>query len=417
MNGWLRCCASLMWLSLGCSGVGRSVVGEQARFEEPLCDPPLPCAELAIAEPDSVPDSADPVDLTQCEPNGALCQVSATMPASGPTVRCATTAADHGPTERTFSEVAELAQLTCTALRLRHVGASVEPTTARIALDVWRQAHLEVASDEPAALELTGGSLEHVSLVLHGPITLRVLDVEQLRDLRVMSDGAAQIELTRVRGASVSIEGPQAAVLVRRSSLERLRVNAQRVDLESSYVKDARWRAEWLNAADTTLLRVHAEVERSVLSACDATMARFAGCRSWTAVQGRFSDVQLSACDEEISLYGSTVERGQLEGNLLLDAASLGSLILGQGEVGTITSWDSQLQNVTFCADQHTLSLGGSSAVRCARCDLAPGPVTPDACYVPGAEALVESSESCGELEALSQCAEPQPERMRPPRM
>jgi hypothetical protein len=326
-------------------------------------------------------------------------------------LQCATAAEGL---ERTFDDTSGLGQLACSALRLLNRG---EPRTARIELDAWKQAHLDIESVEPATLELVGGRIEHVSLALHGPITLRVLDSEQLSDLRVASDGAAQIELTRVRGAAVAIEAPQASLVVRRSSLDRLSVSVQRIELESSFVSDAAWRAEWLNAADVTLLRVRAEAERSVLSACDVSMARFSACRSWTSVQGHFTDVQLAACDEEISVYGSAMARAQLEGDLLLDGASLSAAVLGLGEVGAITSWDTQLTNITFCADQHSLNLGGSSSVRCGHCDLAQEPLTPDACIVAGSKARTESSESCVALDVPPLCAEPQPERMRPPRM
>ena len=414
MSARLICGFALAVLYLTCEGIGRSIVGEHyGRFEVPDCDPALPCEPLTIAEPENVPDSATPVDLRLCEPVGTLCDGSET-PSGSATVQCAAEASDLA---RTFQQSAELREIGCRALRIEHTRASGEPATVRIEPEAWRQAHLEVDSDEPASLELAGGLMEHVSLSLHGPVTLRVLDSDELRDLRVMADDArVQIELTRVRAGRVAIDAPESAVLLRRSTLDALGISAQRIDLESSYMSDAVLRARWLNAADATLLRVNAELERSVLSACDASMLRLSGCRSWTSVQGRFTDVQLAACSEEISIYGSALVGAQLEGNLLLDGASLAALVLGLGAVGSIATWDTTLDNVTFCADQHSLSFGGSSAVRCAHCEIAPEPVAPDACVVAGSEARVESSPSCDTLAAAPRCGEPQPERMRPPR-
>ncbi|HTU62572.1 MAG TPA: hypothetical protein VMF89_29125, partial [Polyangiales bacterium] len=254
------------WVALcfACDGIGRSVVGEHyGRFEVPDCDPPLPCEPLTIAEPENVPDGASPIDLRTCEPAGALCQGSETG-----TVQCALEASEA---ERTFEESAALREIGCSTLRLQHTRASGEPALVRIEPDFWRQVHLEVDSDEPATLEIAGGVIEHVSLALHGPITLRVLDTDELRDLHVIAhDAPVQIELTRVRAARVAIDASESAVLLRRSTLDAVWIGAQRIDLESSYVSDVVLRAQWLNAADATLRRVDAELERSVLSACDA---------------------------------------------------------------------------------------------------------------------------------------------------
>lgn len=415
MSARFGCHMALVLLCFACDGIGRSVVGEHyGRFDVPECDPALPCEPLTMVEPENVPDSASAIDLRVCEPAGTLCQSSKT-PSSAGRVQCALEASEL---ERTFEESTELREVGCSALRLTHTRASGEPAVVRIEPEAWRQAHLEVETDEPATLELAGGLIEHVSLALRGPITLRVLDTDELRDLRVVAnDAPVQIELTRVRAGRVAIEAPESAVLLRRSSLDAVAISAQRIDLESSYVSDAVLRGEWLNAADATLLRVSSEIERSVLSACDATMLRLSGCRSFTSVQGHFTDVQLSACSEEISIYGSALINAQLEGSLLLDAASLGSVVLGLGEVGPIAAWDTSFNNVTFCADQHSLSFGGSSSARCAHCDLAPEPVSPDACLVSGSDARVESSPSCDMLAAPPRCGDPQPERMRPPRM
>ena len=414
MSGWLRCCVVLTVCCLGSCSVGRAVVGEHGGgFGLPTCDPAPECEPLEIAAPEGVPEDDGTVDFSQCESAATLCPGAATMPAGSTAARC--TDLDAGWV-RSFEAADALHELRCSGLRLSHKAASGAHPIARVELDVWDRAQIEVESDAPVTLELAGGRVARVALALRGPITLRIMDTEHLQDLRVTSDGTAQIELTRVRGASVAISAPQGSVWVRRSSLDRVRLAARRIDLESSYVSDAAFRAEWLHAVDATLLRVRSEVERSVLSACDVSMATFSACQAWTAVQGRLSDVQLAACAEEVSVYGSAVVRGQFEGDLLLDGATLSAVVLGLGEVGAITTWDTQLTSATFCADQQSLSLGGFSAVRCARCDRRPG-VALQACLLEGSETQVESSESCEMLDMLAQCGEAQPERMRPPRL
>jgi hypothetical protein len=146
-------------------------------------------------------------------------------------------------------------------------------------------------------------------------------------------------------------------------------------------------------------------------------MTSFSDCRSWTAVQGVFADVQLFPCSEEAGVYGGAMQRAQLEGDLILDGAGLHDVVLGVGEVGSITTWDTQLTNISFCADQHSLTFGGAGGARCAHCDLTPEPAQPDACRLERADPRVDKSESCPKLASLPVCSDPPPQRMRPPRM
>jgi hypothetical protein len=402
------------WLFLGgvllaCDGVGRSVVGERAVFVPEVCKRPVPCEPLTLLEPEAVPEAATPVDLTQCMQAGTtLCPASATTPAG----QCT---APAPALERTFQAAFELALLGCTAVHLVH--AANEPALARIELQSWNQVHLDIESAEAVTLELVGGKIEHVSVALHGPITLRVVDGPSVRDLRVLGgSSAAQIELVRATVEALAIDGSQAQVLLRRSSLKHVRLAVQRINLESSFILNAAWQAQTLNASDASLQRVRSAATRSVLSSCDVEMTSFMGCQSLTAVQGMLTDVQMFSCAEEIGLYGATVSHSQLEGDLILDAASLGRVVLGLGDVGSVATWDTHLSNISFCADQQPLTFGGTTGVHCGHCNLTPEPAQPAACRLQSAEPAVLSSSSCPELLQLPVCGDPLPERMRPPR-
>jgi hypothetical protein len=389
MNRWI-------WVGLwlcGCDGLGRAVVGERTLGQtDEICRQPLPCEPLEIAPPESVPTATLPVDFRECSQACASTTVGECVPAES-------------------SVETELpAELACARARLE------EP--ARVEVGTWTWVHVEVESAAPATLELVGGTLEHVSLTLRGPITLRITDLERVRDLRVLApEGRAQIELQRTDMRVLAVAAPEAALLLRRSNIERATLEVEQLDVESSAVSDTIWRASSLSMTDATVKRVHSEIARSVLSASDVRKSSFLGCQSLTAVQTVFDEVRLHACAEEAGLYGASFLRSQLEGNLILDGAGIDESVLGVGEVGTIMAWDTRLKGISFCADQHALSFGGGTSLRCGHCDLTPEPAEPAACQLPLAQSAVENCGSCQVLtDVLPACGDPLPERMRPPR-
>ncbi|HET8933566.1 MAG TPA: hypothetical protein VFN67_09010 [Polyangiales bacterium] len=407
----------LMWLGLACviaacSGVGRSVVGERApAFDFDVCKEPLPCQPLEPNEPRALPAPALPVDLTQCtQASATLCASSATTP----TIQCSALASGLS---RTFQGASDLGQLGCSAVTIGHADSS-ELTEGRIELQTWNQVHVEIASAVPATLELVGGQIEHVSLVLHGPITLRIVDVPRVNDLRVLApNSAVNVELLRSIGGGVAIDAPQGALLLRRSSLDHVNITAQRLDFESSSVTDAAWQAAALNAVDATLHRIRSSAERSVISACDVTGIHLASCQSLTLVQGSITDAQILACAEETGIYGTAVVHAQLEGNMILDGASLGQVVLGLGEVGSISTWDTQLTDISICKDSQELTFGGASDGRCFHCNLTDSLAQPAACRLEQAMPMLEGVASCPNLRGpMPFCGDPSPERMRPPR-
>jgi hypothetical protein len=401
------------WFLAACSGVGRSVVGERApAFDFDVCEAPLPCKPLELDEPQELPEPAAPVDLALCmQASPTSCSASATTP----TIQCSAVAAGLS---RTFQNAADLGQLGCTAVNIGHAADSSELGEARIELQIWNQAHVEIASAVPATLELMGGQIEHVSLVLHGPITLRIVDVGRVNDLRILApDAAANIEFLRSIGGAVSIDAPQGALLLRRSSLNHVTISARRVDFESSSISDGAWQAASLNAVDATLRRIRSSAERSVLSASDVDEAHFASCQSLTLVDGSITHAQILACAEETGIYGTAVIQSQLEGDMILDGASLGQVVLGLGEVGSIMTWDTQLTGISVCTDSQELTFGGASDGRCFHCNLTDPLAQPDVCRLETAMPMLEGVTSCPNLLwPMPFCGDPRPERMRPPR-
>jgi hypothetical protein len=281
----------------------------------------------------------------------------------------------------------------------------------------WLNTDLSVHTDTRAVIDITGGRIEHVSLALSGPVTLRLTDVQSLSDLRVLAtDGAAvQVELLRSEGAGLSVAGAETDVLLRRSRFSHVRLGVRRITLESSVVIDAVFEAQALQAADATLRRIESGAERTLLAGSLVAMARFSRCRSLTAVLGSFRALHIAPCAEEAALYGSGVEQAQLDGPIILDSAKLGRVVFGVSEAASITAWDSTVSDPTFCESRTALVAGGFGWLNCARCDLAAEPIEPSACVVKGARYQTVHSESCPSLELPEQCGAPQPERMRPP--
>jgi hypothetical protein len=312
---------------------------------------------------------------------------------------------------------AEFTLLHCSSDRVLQRGAADGDTLTLHDVE-WSQSHLRVQATEPSVVELVGGRLDHVSLAVAGPVTLRLVDVQGLADLRVLvaDDSAVRMEVVRSAGAGLTVSGSDAEVLVRRSRIDRVGLWVKRITLESSSVTDGIWEAQVLDAADSTLERIASAAERSVFAGCQVGMARFSRCQSLTAVLGYLHDVHVQACAEEVALYGANVQTAQIEGETILDSASLTGAIFGVGTIGPITAWDSTLTSPTFCDPGVAVALGSFAWVRCARCDLAAQSVTPDACFVDDAQYEISESESCPSLQQVRSCSMPEPVRMRPPR-
>jgi hypothetical protein len=396
-------------LLMACDGIGRSVVGELGVLEVESCEKPVPCEPIIVDEPRDLPQPAAPVDVMLC---GQAAAMPCTTSGNTSVAQCAASAL---ALSLRFQGALDLAHLACSAVQLVH--AADDPSDVRIDFQAWDHVHLDIESTQAVTLELAGGQIEQVSISLRGPINLRLLDSERVHDLRIQADSAAaQIELLRTKVASLSIDAPEAQVLLRRSDLEYVQLSARRLELESSSVSDASWSAATLNASDATLFRVRSEVERTVLSACDVNMGSFLSCQSLTAVSGTMTDVHLPACAEAIGIYGGAVVHSQLEGDLLLDAASLTTLALGVGEAGAIRTWDTHLYNISFCADQQPLTFAGASAAACVHCDVTPVPAQPAACQLDDEGRRAEDTYGCTTLFVIPPCEPPAPERMRPPR-
>lgn len=396
---------------LGCDGVGRAVVGEHwLGGARKICETPLPCASIPLEPPSGVPEGVEPVDLQTCThvspafcPSGAVTGVGS---CPDPSVNLQVSVADAQST-------GVLRELSCRSVRLApDPDASSE---LHVALRAWTDVRMEVASSEPLTLELAGGKLDHVSLSLRGPITLRLVDVSGGGDVRVIADnGRAHVELLRASLSSVVLSVPEGELLLRRSWLQGVAAQADRIDVESAYVRDAAWKTASLSATDATLVRLRSEARRSVLAACNVEMTSFLACQSLSTIDGSLTDVQLSACADEAAIYGSDVQRAQIEGDLILDRAGIYDSVLGVGEVGAITTWDSQLTNISFCADQQAIAVGGMTGAECVHCDVAPEPTEPDACLLDKGF-LRATKSSCPGLELPPECGDPQPNRMRPP--
>jgi hypothetical protein len=391
-----------------------------------LCAEPVPTCvdDPQPAAPENLPPAAEPVDLLACEsPIDAPCGVAAQQPVAGNTAagscetRLSTDAGRH--------DIDALAQRTCDRLHIVDDRRAPDGGSLRVAGARLEQVNIVIESVLPLTVELESAWLRHVWFELHGPVTLRIEASQLFSDVRVSAPdqtaSSAALELTSVLGDALSI-GSSAAefggeVVMRRSTLRRVRIRATAIELESVAMSDASIEGESLDASDATIQRLVVHTHRSKLSVCTVSAARFSDCGAFSALQGTFLDSRIEGCSEGARLYGASFSSGVLDGQIVLDHAELSRVRLGLHERSDIQAWDSHLDYVRFCSPAQSVSFGAGSSVACSRCDgTMRQPRDVDACVL--SDAMYEAiggPEACPALVAPPFCADPEPKRMRPP--
>jgi hypothetical protein len=424
----LACLLVCAALAIGCRGVGRALVdarpppsdgAELCSEHVPTCvDDPQPAA------PENVPPAAQPVDLLACgAPVDAQCGVAAQAAvganpaASSCETRLTTDAATH--------ETDALAQRSCDRLHIVDDRRTPDARSLRVEGARLEQVNIVIETVLPLTVELESAWLRHVWFELHGPVTLHIEASRLFSDVRVSAPdqvaGQAALELAGVRGEALSI-GSSAAefrgeVIMRRSTLQGVRIRATAIELESVSMSDAILEGERLDASDATLQRLVVNTRRSKLSVCTVTAARFADCGAFSAIEGTLQGSRIEGCSEGARLYGASFSSGVLDGQIVLDHAELSQVRLGLHERADIQAWDSHLNYVRFCSPAQSVSFGAVSSVTCSRCTGSNGqPRALDACVTSdGTYEAIGGPEACPALVEPQFCADPEPKRMRPP--
>jgi uncharacterized protein YjbI with pentapeptide repeats len=315
---------------------------------------------------------------------------------------------------------AALASQQCTNLSV--VDDRTEPATRLLRLEAAElaSANITIQSALPLTVELADAGLAHVWFELRGPITLRIVSSRTFQDVRVAAaDGeAAELELEQVSGADLSVGGDAAgfrgAVSIRRSTLQRVQLTADSIELESTSLTGATLTTARLDAADATLQRIAVLAQRSLLASSTVTSASFADCNAFSAIQGVYKDTTIAACTEELRLYGAEFILGALDGPIVLDRAMVQQVRLGLREPATIQAWDSAISYVRLCSASTAATFGGTGSVTCVypaagqSCEV-------DVCVVAQAMFLADTPDCAAFQGEPPACALPQPERMRPP--
>jgi uncharacterized protein YjbI with pentapeptide repeats len=287
------------------------------------------------------------------------------------------------------------------------------------------QVNIEIQTALPLTVELESAWLRHVWFELHGPVTLHIEASRLFSDVRVSAPDQtavrAALELANVSGEALSIGSGGAEfrgeVIMRRSTLRRVRIRATAIELESVSMSDASIEGERLDASDATLQSLLVNTRRSKLSVCTVSAARFVDCGAFSAIEGTLQGSRIEGCSEGARLYGASFSSGVLDGQIVLDHAELSQVRLGLHERADIQAWDSQIDYVRFCSPSQSVSFGAVSSVTCSRCD-GSNRQSRDvaACVLSGATyEAIGGPEACPALVEPQICADPEPKRMRPP--
>jgi hypothetical protein len=412
----MRARSVIVWSVLNLFGcqVGREIVGESHHRRPELiaeCAQVRVCGAFTPDAPDNAPAAPTAIDLSAC-PLTELpgCSNASAQSAHGAACR---PAGDLAPDKFGWTATA-LGSRTCSALEVVRDDAA-DASTLSVRSIALRHVNVQLQSAAPATVELDDSELEHVWFDLHGPITLRLIGDRTLQDVRISADGAAQIEIEGLASSQLAIAADGGAVSLRRLEVHDARIAARSITLESVALDDAVLQGASLNATDSTLELIAAEVQRTLLASSDVSKGAFDACQAFTSVQGFLTEVHLAACAETTRLNGTSVESSRLDGALVLDSAALARTELGQPEGAPLELWDTALRVVSFCGPGQMVSIAGSTLVTCPRCDLAPQPVQLRACNASTADVGFEEISSCRELMNAPSCA-PDPQRMRPPR-
>jgi hypothetical protein len=314
---------------------------------------------------------------------------------------------------------AALASQQCANLSV--VDDRAEPALRVLRLDAAElaSANITIQSALPLTVEFADASLTHVWFELRGPVTLRIVASRACEDVRVAAvDGGAELELEQVVAADLTVGGDAAgfrgAVSIRRSTLRRVQLTADSIELESTSLSDATLTTARLEAADATLSRIAVLAQHSLLASSTVTSASFADCSTFSAIQGVYTDTTIAGCDDQLRLYGAEFILGALDGPIVLDRAMVQQVRLGLQEPATIQAWDSAISYVRFCSESNLATFGGTDTVTCVypgsglSCDV-------DVCVVAQAMFMADTPDCAAFQAQPPSCALPQPERMRPP--
>jgi hypothetical protein len=426
MNARVGCAARALAFALcmlagvgGCKGLGRAVVGEKPpmRAGSMACDGPSPDCDHTPppAAPEYVPPLAAPIELAGCAlvPPPAACGLPPVHADDPPDCRAPLRVDTDGAGQ------AALARQYCENLSILDDREEPAERVLRLEAPSLDSVNLTLQSSLPLTLELAEATLTHVWFELRGPVTLRIVSSRTLSDVRVSAPGAraAAFELDQANGAGLSVGSEAAAfagaVAIRRSTLRRVQLTADSIELESAALTDLALSTSRLEAADATLTRCTVQARRSLLASCTVSAASFSECGTFSAIQGVFQDTRLDACSDAARLYGAKFSSSALDGELVLDHAELRQVRLGVLEPVAIAAWDAQITYARLCSEGASVSVGGSSLIACVspRAELA---CDADVCIVPQAM-LQGDTPDCEPFQEPPTCAAPEPERMRPP--
>lgn len=406
----------------GCDGVGRALV-ESVPVGNTGDDPciPMECRPIELASPISRGPKVP--EFSKCNPREpALCDpASETMPGLS--------SAAAGVCRRTLSldddsfDAEAFRALSCAKLRMMRTTPSPQSGGDAVVLRVedanWSNLELDMETGAPLTLELVRPQLEQLKLRLRGPFTLRVIDTESVTSLAVATDSASaavELQKTDVKALELGDENAEFAgtLSVARSTIAGANVRARDLQLETVSFGDAKVEVEHSSWVDVSSRRVELSGGTLLFSASRLTTTKISRCELLSVYRSTATGYAFPPCSGgPTRLFESTLNRGSLDGEIMIDGSRLDQVVFGLNEPTNLQMWDGNLARSNFCAGTDRVVLAGQGSALCALCrELDGSPVPIDACL--HEDAKVTLMKCCGVFDVAATC-DPTPIRMRPP--
>ncbi len=418
--GWLAA-ACLVPILCGCGPIGRELVGEY-KEDNGLAPCPLPlecdeqfqetnAIELSAVEIAPMGDLCE--QLPDPEPEqlsrAAIAPGSSEAEVAGGELLPGAPAIGNGEPEPTRFE--------CARLELRGREPGDEPgdvATEEVGLpgiDLYA-VEITLHSETPMTVVMRGARLREVSILLRGSVVLRVERSLAFDGVRIGSEALdskrPRVELEEVHGDRLLVgtrERPIAGgLLLARSHLQRSRLFASRVEIESARMSDLAVDTDELEGTGASIDRARLGFGEAVLSGSALSRVQVASCGSFTSIWSTVEGSQISACTEgPFHAYSTTVNGGFVDGPIDADRAELYDVLLGLYEQTDFWGRDITIKGATLCGGSRRLRLGGGSAISCTDCrkaDLA----EPDAACIFPDTFLEAVGNNCPELDRIMLC-------------
>lgn len=404
-----------------CDGIGRELVGKRDTDgkggQKSVCVLAPSCEDEIADDLGALIPPLDlaPVDLAACNAELRACVPALDAIGVLTSQRCVAGFTGDTAALRLGSQVYDCAAVTVSVPAGRELPLELDRPELR-------NTALTIVSEEPAVVTLLYPRLSDVLITLDGPVTLRVLGPRSFRQVRIFAtrrDGAQdepRIELKNVDGADVSIGGDYeffpGTIAVEDGALTNTRVQARRIELTAVSLSYSALESETIDTSNATMTFTTLAFVTGRLDGSTLDRANVLRCESLAIVTGMVSNARIEHCAGPVRVYGASISRAYLDGDMQGDHALFQDVVFGAHRKTDLLAWDSQVFTSNFCANASTVRLGASVFVLCPSCDPDNRLIT---CADSQAIRKIETSQCDAFIDPL-ECGGALPMRPKPPR-